>query len=171
MANQKIIELKEQEVTKIAEKMSQAKSIVVAEYRGLTVEQVQNLRRQLREVNCEMMVIKNNISRRAASQVGYEGLSKGFKGPNGVVFAYEDSVSAAKVLYEFKKKNPKIEIKSGVVDGDFYEPAQIKEIATLPNKETLLTMLATQFYGSLRLLSIGLDMLTKESSESTEESN
>jgi large subunit ribosomal protein L10 len=172
MANQNIIQLKQEEVKKIAEKMSNAKSVVVAEYRGLTVEQTETLRRQLREEGCEMMVIKNNISRRAAATVGYEGLSTDLKGPNGVIFAFEDSVSAAKILHNFAKKNPKLLVKSGVVDGDFYESAQIKEIASLPNKDILLTMLATQLYGPLRELSIGLDLLTKqETSVQTEESN
>ncbi|MBN2540406.1 MAG: 50S ribosomal protein L10 [Bacilli bacterium] len=171
MANQSIIELKAQEVEKIAEKMSSAKSIVVAEYRGLTVEKTEALRQQLREQGCEIMVIKNNISRRAAEKVGYGDLTSDLKGPNGVVFAFEDSVAAAKVLHGFAKKNPKLVVKSGVVDGDFYQPAQIKEIASLPNKDVLLTMLATQLYAPLRDLAIGLDLLTKEESETAEESN
>ena len=171
MANQKIIDLKQEQVKGIAEKMSQAKSVVVAEYRGLTVEKTQDLRRQLRNAGCEMLVLKNNISRRAAQSVGYEGLTSDLKGPNGVIFAFEDSVAAAKVLHEFAKKNPKLIVKSGVVDGDFYEQAQIKEIASLPNKDILLAMLATQLYGPLRELAIGLDLLTKEESEQTEESN
>lgn len=172
MANQKIIEFKEQEVKKITEKMSNAKSVVVAEYRGLTVEKTQQLRRQLREVGCEMLVIKNNISKRAAENLGYNDLVGDFKGPNGVVFAFEDSVAAAKVLHNFAKKNEKLVVKSGVVDGLVYQPAQIKEIASLPTKEVLLTMLATQLYGPLRELSMGLFMLTdEESSEKTEESN
>ncbi len=171
MANQGIIELKQEEVKKIAEKMSSAKSVVVAEYRGLTVEKTETLRRQLREVGCEMMVIKNNISRRAAEEAGYNDLTSDLTGPNGVVFAFEESVAAAKVLHTFAKKNPKLVVKSGVVDGDYYVPAQIKEIAALPNKETLLAMLASQLYAPLRELSIGLDLLTKEESEQTEESN
>lgn len=171
MANQSIIDLKEQEVKKIAEKMSNAKSVVITEYRGLTVEKFEALRGQLREQGCELMVLKNNISRRAAESVGYNGLTTDLKGPNGVVFAFEDSVSAAKVLHGFAKKNPKLVVKSGVVDGDFYEPAQIKEIASLPNKEVLLAMFATQLYAPLRDLAIGLDLLTKEESEQSEESN
>ena len=172
MANQKIIELKQEEVKKIAEKMSKASSIVVAEYRGLTVEQTQNLRRQLREEGCEMLVIKNNISKRAAQSLGYNDLSNDFKGPNGVVFAFEDSVAAARVLFNFGKKNKKLVIKSGVVDGDFYQPAQIAEIAALPNKETLLAMLAGQLYNPLMELSRGLFLLTdEEKSEQSEESN
>ncbi|MBI9008901.1 MAG: 50S ribosomal protein L10 [Tenericutes bacterium] len=173
MANQSIIELKEQEVKKITEKMSNAKSVVVAEYRGLTVEKIQQLRRQLREEGCEMLVIKNNISKRAAVNLGYEGLVGDFKGPNGVVFAFEDSVAAAKILHNFAKKNKTIVIKSGVLDGEVYTPDQIKEIASLPNKEVLLTMLATQLYGPLRELSMGLYLLTdaEKTEEKSEESN
>ncbi len=171
MANQKIIEFKEQEVKKIAEKMSNAKSIVIAEYRGLPVDKFETLRRQLREEGCELHVIKNNISKRAAESLGFGGLATDLNGPNGVVFAFEDSISAARILYGFAKKNVKLIIKSGIVDGDYYEPAQIKEIAALPNKDVLLAMLATQLYAPLRDLAIGLDLLTKEESEQTEESN
>jgi large subunit ribosomal protein L10 len=162
MSNQKIVNLKKEEVKIIAEKMSNAKSIVIAEYQGLTVEKTQELRRQLRDAGCEIIVIKNNISRRAAEQAGYQDLTQDFIGPNGVVFAYEDSVSAAKVLYTFAKKNRKIKIKSGVVDGDYYNEGQIKEISQLPSKEILLTMLASQLLSPLRDLAIGLDLLTKK---------
>ncbi|MFA7075069.1 MAG: 50S ribosomal protein L10 [Candidatus Izemoplasmatales bacterium] len=169
MANKNIINFKETEVKKIAEKMSRAKSLVVAEYQGLTVEKTEELRGLLRDAGCEIIVIKNNISRRAAQEVGFADLTQDLKGPNGVVFAYEDSIAAAKVLYTFAKKNKKIVIKSGVVDGDYYNQNQIKEISQLPPKETLLAMLATQLLAPLRELSVGLDMLTKK--EETVESN
>ena len=169
MANQGIIDFKKEEVKRIAEKMSRAKSLVIAEYQGLTVEQTENLRGLLRKAGCEMIVIKNNISQRAAQEVGYDGLVQDFKGPNGVVFAYEDSIAAAKTLYDFAKKNRKIVIKSGVVDGDFYNQKEIKEIASLPGRETLLAMLATQLLAPLRELAVGLDLLTKK--EETVESN
>lgn len=169
MANQNIINFKQEEVKKIAEKMSRAKSLVVAEYQGLTVEQTETLRNQLREAGCEIIVIKNNISKRAAQEVGYNDLTQDLKGPNGVVFAYEDSIAATKVLYAFAKKNKQIVIKAGVVDGDYYNQEQIKTISQLPGKDTLLAMLATQLLSPLRELAVGLDMLTKP--EQTVESN
>jgi len=171
MANQNIIELKAQEVEKITEKMSNAKSVVLAEYRGLTVEKTEELRRKLRSEGCEMMVIKNNIAKRAAKNVGYGDLSGDLNGPNGVIFAFNDSVAAARVLHVFAKKNPKLIVKSGVVDGDYYDPAQVKEIAALPGKEVLLAMLATQLYAPIRDLAIGLHMLTKEDSDQSEQTN
>lgn len=177
MANQKVIDTKQQLVNEVVERMDNSKSIVIAEYQGLTVEKTQDLRKQLREAGCEMFVIKNNISRRAAESKGYSQLVEDLTGPNSVVFSYEDQVSAAKVLYEFAKKNKKLKIKSGIVDGEFYEIEKIKEISQLPNREGLLTMLAGQLLAPLRDLAIGLDLLTKEedseeeNSENQEESN
>jgi large subunit ribosomal protein L10 len=169
MANQKVIDTKQQLVNEVVERMGNSKSIVIAEYQGLTVEKTQELRKQLRDAGCEMFVIKNNISRRAAEAQGYSDLVNDLTGPNSVVFSYEDQVSAAKVLYEFAKKNKKLKIKSGIVDGDYYEIEKIKEISQLPNKEGLLTMLAGQLLAPLRELAIGLDLLTKEE-DSEEES-
>jgi large subunit ribosomal protein L10 len=169
MSNQNIINLKQEEVKKIAEKMSHAKAIVIAEYQGLTVDKSEELRGLLRDAGCEIIVIKNNISRRAAKEVGYDDLTQDLNGPNGVVFAYEDSMSAAKLLYAFAKKNRKLKIKSGIVDGSFFNEEQIKDISQLPGKETLLAMLASQLLAPLRELAVGLDMLTK--TEQTVESN
>jgi len=160
MSRETVIQAKQEAVDRVTEKMSKAKAIVLAEYRGLTVEKTETLRRQLRKEGCEMEVIKNNISRRAAKSVGYEALDTDLVGPNGVVFAFHDSVSAAKVLHEFARKNPKLVVKSGIVDGNYYEPAEIKQIATLPPREILLAMLATQLFAPLRDLAIGLDLVT-----------
>ncbi|QWB99826.1 50S ribosomal protein L10 [Mycoplasmatota bacterium] len=169
MANQKVIDTKQQLVNEVAERMSNSKSVVIAEYQGLTVEKTQDLRNKLRESGCEMFVIKNNISRRAAEVQGYNDLTKDLTGPNTVVFSYEDQVSAAKVLYEFAKKNKKLKIKSGIVDGNYYEIDKIKEISQLPNREGLLTMLAGQMLAPLRELAVGLNLLTEE--ENSEEEN
>ncbi|MFP4478506.1 MAG: 50S ribosomal protein L10 [Candidatus Izemoplasmatales bacterium] len=171
MANQKVIDTKQQLVNEVAERMSNSKSVVIAEYQGLTVEKTQDLRNKLREAGCEMFVIKNNISRRAAEVQGYDALKEDLNGPNTVVFSYEDQVSAAKVLYEFAKKNKKLKIKSGIVDGNYYEIDKIKEISQLPNREGLLTMLAGQMLAPLRELALGLNLLTEENSEEENESN
>jgi len=171
MANQKVIDVKQVLVDEVAKKMSNSKSVVIAEYAGLTVEKTEDLRSKLREAGCEMAIIKNNIARRAAEARGFGELVNDFTGPNSVIFSYEDQVSAAKVLYEFAKKNKKLKIKSGVVDGEYYMVDQIKEISQLPNKEGLLTMLAGQLLTPLRELAIGLDLLTKEGEEAPVEQN
>ncbi len=170
MASEKVIDQKQQLVDGVAKKMSESKSVVVAEYQGLTVEKIQTLRRNLRDEGCEMFVIKNNISRRAAEAKGYKELVEDLSGPNSIIFSYEDQVSAAKVLYEFAKKNKKLKIKSGIVDGQFYDLEKIKEISALPNREGLLTMLAGQLLSPVRELALGLYLLTEEEEE-TEEDN
>jgi len=159
MSRETVINAKQEAVNELTAKMQKAKSIVVAEYRGLTVEKTETLRRQLRKEGCEMIVAKNNISRRAANSLGYNALDQDLSGPNGVVIAYKDAVSAAKVLHEFAKKNQNLIVKSGIVDGNFYQPAEIKTIATLPSREILLTMLASQLLAPLKDLSVGLNMI------------
>lgn len=162
MSRESVINLKQEAVNEVTAKMQKAKSVVVAEYRGLTVAKTETLRRLLRKEGCELLVVKNNISRRAADSLGYKELNEDLSGPNGVVFAYDDAVSAAKVLHDFAKKNPKLVVKSGIVDGAFYQPAEIKQIALLPNRETLLGMFASQLYAPLRDLAIGLDMIVNK---------
>lgn len=171
MANQKIIDTKQLLVDEVSERMLNSKSIVIAEYQGLTVEKTQELRKKLRDAGCEMFIIKNNIARRAAEVRGYSEFINDLTGPNGVIFSYEDQVSAAKVLYEFAKKNKKLKIKSGIVDGEYYQDEKIKEISQLPNKDGLLAMLAGQLYSPLRDLAIALDLLTKLDSEEEQEIN
>ena len=162
MSRETVISVKQDAVNELTTKMKKAKSIVVAEYRGLTVQKTETLRRQLRKEGCELVVARNNISRRAANSLGYNALDVDLKGPNGVVIAYKDAVSAAKILHEFAKKNPNLVVKSGIVDGDFYQPAEIKQIATLPSREILLTMLASQLLAPLKDLAIGLDMIANK---------
>lgn len=171
MANQKFIDSKQLLVNEVAERMSKSKSVVIAEYQGLTVEKTQALRKILRDAGCEMFIIKNNIARRAAEIQGYSEFMKDLNGPNSVVFSYEDQVSAAKILYEFAKKNKKLKIKSGIIDGEYYENHEIKEISLLPNKEGLMAILAGQLYSPLITMAIALDLLTKQNSEEEKEIN
>jgi large subunit ribosomal protein L10 len=159
MSREAIIGVKQEEVNQLAEQMKGAKAVVVAEYRGLTVHKTEELRRALRKEGCELVVAKNNIAKRAAQVCGFGAIDSDLKGPNGVVIAKKESVSAARILHEFAKKNPKLIVKSGVVDGDFYNPAQIKLISALPSKQVLLAMLASQLYSPLKELVVGLDMV------------
>jgi large subunit ribosomal protein L10 len=162
MSRETTINVKQEEVNQLSEKLKSAKAIVVAEYRGLTVQKTEELRRALRKEGCELVVAKNNIAKRAATACGYGAIDSDLKGPNGVVLASKESVSAAKVLHEFAKKNPNLIVKSGIVDGDFYSPAQIKMISALPSKQVLLAMLASQLYSPLKDLAIGLDLVSKQ---------
>jgi len=162
MSREQIISVKQEEVNELVGKLKDAKSVVVAEYRGLTVRKTEELRRLLRKEGCELVVAKNNITRRAAQICGFGAIGKDLDGPNGVVIARKDSVSAAKILHEFARKNVKLVIKSGVVDGDYYNPAEVKQIAAMPPKPVLLAMLASQLYAPLQQLAAGLDLIANQ---------
>ena len=95
---------KAQEVEVVTAKLKEAASVVVVDYRGLTVEQVTDLRKQLRDANIEMKVIKNGILRRAAEAAGLEGMEDVFVGPTAVAFSNEDVVAPAKIMNDFAKK-------------------------------------------------------------------
>ncbi|MFA5007577.1 MAG: 50S ribosomal protein L10 [Candidatus Izemoplasmatales bacterium] len=162
MSREQTINVKQEEVNALVGRMKDAKAIVVAEYRGLTVLKTEELRRLLRKEDCELIVAKNNISRRAAQICGFGALDHDLNGPNGIVVSRKDPVIGAKILNDFTRKNVKLVIKSGVVDGDYYGPAEIKMIATLPPKPVLLAMLASQLYAPLSELAAGLDELANK---------
>jgi len=162
MSREQTINIKQEEVNALVGRMKDAKAVVVAEYRGLTVLKTEELRRLLRKEGCELIVAKNNISRRAAQICGFGAIDQDLKGPNGIIVSRKDPIVGARILNDFIRKNVKLVIKSGVVDGDFYNPAQIKMIATMPPKPVLLAMLASQLYAPLSALAYGLDQIAQQ---------
>jgi large subunit ribosomal protein L10 len=166
----KAIERKHQEVTALVERMQNSKSFVILDYSGLTVEQVTKLRVELLENNCEIAVIKNNITRRAAKELGFDVLAENLVGPNAVAFSNEDSVSAAKIVYDFAKDNTALELKVGVVDGEYMDNTNIQVIATVPSRDTLLTMIAAGLLEPIKEVAIGLDLMAQKL-ENPEESS
>jgi len=128
-------------VTEIMAKFQNASGVVLADYRGLTVAQVTQLRTQLREAGVEYRVLKNSLVRRAASEVGVEGLDSYLKGPTALAFS-ADPVAPAKVLVEFAKANKlkTLKIKAGVLDGKVIGAEGVKALAELPSREVLLSM-------------------------------
>jgi len=135
------IEEKSLVVSEIKEKMQQATGIVLADYRGLTVAQVTQLRTKLREAGVEYRVMKNSLVQRAANEVGVEGLEPYLKGPTAFAFSV-DPVAPAKVIAEFVKVNKlkTLKIKAGVLDGKVIGPEGVKALAELPSREVLLSM-------------------------------
>ena len=136
-----IIAKKAELVDAVAEKMKAAASIVVVDARGLTVEQDTVLRRELRGSEVEYKVIKNSILRRAAEKAGLEDLASVFVGPSAVAFSNEDVVAPAKILNDFAKNADALEIKGGAIEGAVASKEEILALATLPNREGLLSML------------------------------
>ena len=155
---------KQNEVAELTERIKNSAAVIAFKYQGLTVEAFQQLRRDMRSNGCEVAVIKNNISRRAARECGYN-LDDAFVGPVAVVFSKDDVVAPAKVLFKAAEANKVIEVVNGVVDGDVYSFDQLETLATLPSYETLLTQLAAGMLGTVRQLAIGLNMLVEQGQE------
>ena len=135
------VELKQPVVAEIAELFNGAKGAVVVDYRGLTVEQDTQLRKQLREAGVTYKVYKNTMIRFAAKGTAFEALEPNLEGPTALAVSKEDATAPARILAEFAKKADKLEIKGGVVEGNAYDAAGIMEIAKIPGREALISRL------------------------------
>ena len=137
-------------VDEVSAKFSAVASVVVVDYRGLTVDEVTRLRKQLRDANVEMKVIKNSILSRAAEKAGLEGLGEVFTGPTAVAFSNEDVVAPAKIINDFAKDAKALEIKGGIIEGKVSSLEEITALAKLPNREGLLSMLLSVLQAPIR---------------------
>lgn len=165
MANEKVINQKKEEVSKLAEKIKESKIVLLTDYRGISVESVTALRKDLRNTNAEYKVIKNNITRRALAEAGIEGLEDKLEGPTAVIMSNEDYLEPAKVIYKFTKDNDFYKIKGGVIEGKVMTAEEIITIAKLPSKETLLSMLAGALLGNISKLAVALDQVRSQKEE------
>ncbi|MGT2906592.1 50S ribosomal protein L10 [Streptococcus dentiloxodontae] len=145
-----IIAKKAEQVDAVAAKMKEAAAIVVVDSRGLTVEQDTVLRRNLRENGVEFKVIKNSILTRAAEQAGLTDLKDVFVGPSAVAFSNEDVVAPAKVISDFAKDAEALEIKGGAIEGAVSTKEDINALASLPNREGMLSMLLSVLQAPVR---------------------
>ena len=135
------VELKQPIVQEISEQIKDAQSVVVVDYCGLTVAEDTQLRKQLREAGITYKVYKNTLVNFAIKGTEFESLSSSLEGPNAFAISTTDATAPARVLAKFAKTAPKLEIKAGVVDGEFYDADGMKTIATIPSREELLSKL------------------------------
>lgn len=140
------VELKKPVVEEISELLNGAKTAVIVDYRGLTVEQDTDLRKQLREAGVVYKVYKNTMINFAIKGTEFEELSKHLEGPTALAVSKEDATAAARILYKFSQTADALELKAGVVEGTYYDEAGIKVIATVPSREELLS----KFLGSIQ---------------------
>ena len=159
MASEKIINQKKEEVSKLAEKIKDAKIVLLTDYRWINVADVTELRAELRKSNSEYKVIKNNITRRALAEAGIEGLEDLLEGPTAVIMNNDDYLEAAKAIYNYSKDNDFYKIKGGVIDGKVMTAEEIITLAKLPSRETLLSMLAGALLGNISKLAVALDQV------------
>ena len=161
MASETILKQKQEEVSKLAAKMKDAKLVLLTNYRGITVEADTQLRRDLRAANAEYKIIKNNITRRALAECGIEGLEDKLEGPTAVIICDEDYLEPSKAIYKFSKDNDFYQIKGGVVDGEVKTAEEIVTLAKLPSRETLLSMLAGALLGNVSKFAVALEEVRK----------
>ena len=163
MANAKIIEQKAEVVSEIKKKFEDAKSVVLFDYRGLTVSEVTELRKKLRENNADYKVYKNTLTKRALDELNIN-MNEYLAGPSAISFG-TDELSIVKVLSDFAKEHEALELKAGIVEGKVAGQEDLKRYAAIPSRDTLLTMLAAGLMGTVRDLSICLDLYSKEKEE------
>ena len=140
------LEIKQPIVKEISELLDGAKTAVVVDYRGLTVEQDTNLRKQLREAGVVYRVYKNTMINFAIKGTKFECLASHLEGPTANAISKEDVTAPAKILFNFSKTAEALQLKAGVVDGTYYDEKGIKVIATIPSREELLS----KFLGSIQ---------------------
>lgn len=162
MANAKVIEAKQQAVNEIADKLRASATTVVADYRGLNVSQVTELRKQLREAGIEFQVLKNSLVRRATAAAELTELDEVLTGPTAIAFSREDAVAPAKILNDFAKKNEALEIKGGVVEGRVVDVEQIKALAALPSRDGLLSMLLSVLQAPVRNFALAVKAVAEK---------
>ncbi len=140
------VELKQPIVQEIADQIKDAQSVVLVDYRGLTVEEDTQLRKQLREAGVTYKVYKNTLMNFAFKGTDFESMSSLLEGPNAIAISKEDATAPARILAKFAKTADALELKAGVVEGTFYDAAGIKAIASVPSREELLS----KFLGSIQ---------------------
>lgn len=166
MANEKVIQAKQDAVDVVAAKLQNSVTTVVADYRGLNVSQVTELRKQLREAGVEFQVLKNTLLRRATAAAELTELDGILTGPTAIAFSNSDAVAPAKILNDFAKKNEALKLKGGVVEGRVIDADQIKALAELPSRDGLLSMLLSVLQAPMRNFALAVKAVAEKEEQS-----
>lgn len=162
MANEKVLQEKQALVEELAQKLGSSVAGVLVEYKGISVEDDTVLRRKLRAAGIDYSVVKNTMLRRAAEKAGLEGLNDVLKGTTALAVSAEDPVAAAKILCEQAKADENFKIKAGFLDGAVIDDARVNELAKLPSKEGLISMLLSVLNGPIRGLAVALNAIAEK---------
>ncbi|MFE4714442.1 MULTISPECIES: 50S ribosomal protein L10 [Paenibacillus] len=166
MANAKVIQAKQDAVDVVTAKFKGSVTTVVADYRGLNVAQVTELRKQLREAGVDFQVLKNTLLRRATAAAELTELDEVLTGPTAIAFSETDAVAPAKILNEFAKKNDALKLKGGVVEGRVIDADQIKALAELPSRDGLLSMLLSVLQAPVRNFALAVKAVAEKEEQS-----
>ena len=152
-------------VKQTTDMLNAAQSAIVVDYRGLTVAEVTDLRKQLRDAGIQMSVIKNKILDRAVEGTDYEDLRSTFVGPTAVAFSDEDPIAPAKILKKFADDHDALEIKGGFIEQSVKTLDEINEYANMPGREELLSMLASALQDPMRKIARAVKAIADKEDE------
>ena len=165
MPKEETIALKAQKVEEIAEKVKKAKSVVLVDYRGLSVAQDTEMRVNMRQAGVDYKVLKNRLVLRAFKECGYEDFDSVLEGPTAVAFGYDDPVAPAKIVAEtVTKTNNKISIKGGIIEGNKASVDEINALARIPAKPVLVGQLLGMLTNPMRSLAVAISEIAKKQS-------
>ncbi|MCL6471745.1 MAG: 50S ribosomal protein L10 [Firmicutes bacterium] len=151
---------KEATVREIKEKIEKAKSVILTDYRGLSFEQISELRTKLRAQGVEYKVFKNTLAKIAAKELNLSDLDSYLVGPTAMALSYEDPVAPAKTLVDFAKVSKILQLKGGVVEGKVVDGKQVESMATIPPRDVLLAMFIGGLKSPLYGLAASLNQIT-----------
>ncbi|MDD3187556.1 MAG: 50S ribosomal protein L10 [Bacilli bacterium] len=163
MANPKILEQKQTVIDEIANKVKESTSVVLFNNAGLTVAETIELRRKLREKDSDLKIYKNTLAKRALDSLKID-LGEELNGPKAIVFG-SDAVEPVKVLSDFAKAHPALEIRIGYIDGTVTDKETLSKLAATPSRDTLLTMFAAGLLEHVKNVAICLDLHSKNIEE------
>ncbi len=166
--NQNVLEQKKQIVNEIREKLARAQSVVLVDYRGLTVENVSDLRNKYRAAGVECKVYKNTLMRFAFNELGITELDEHLNGPSAIAISYDDVVAGARITNDFAKTNDKLKIKAGVAEGKILDVNAVKALAEIPPRDVLLGQLAGVLQANIKNLAYMLSQVSEKQGEVTE---
>jgi large subunit ribosomal protein L10 len=152
---------KREEVDEIKQKIQNAKSVVIVDYKGLTVEQDTQLRKSFREAKVEYKVLKNTLVRLAFNELGYKDFDEALNGPTALAFGHEDALASAKTAWECAKKYEKFTVKCGMFESAFADGAKVEAYANVPEKPALLSMLLSVLQAPVRKLAVALNAVAE----------
>ena len=159
MANQKILDGKQNTIDEIISKIKESSSVVWFDYRGLTVGETVELRRKLKESDSDYKVYKNTLVKRALDSLKID-INYELEGPKALAFG-KDAIAPIKILSDFSKTNESLVLKIGIIDGEVTNIDVLKQLATIPSREGLLTQVASGLLGVVRDFAICLDLHSK----------
>ena len=160
MASTKILDVKKGIVSDIVDRVKNSESVILFAYQGLTVAEMSDLRRKLREASADVKIYKNTLTKRALDELKID-LDDFLEGPNALVFG-KNLLEPIKVISDFAKEHDKLNIRVGIISGEIADTSVLKEYASIPSREGLLTMLAGGMIEYVRELAIGLNLYAEQ---------